>query len=644
MRVPTLHAAGALAALLGTACAGRQSLPVQHVVVYRNGIAYFERSGHVDQDEARFTMKKSSVGDFLATLAVMERGGSSVRAAGFPVRQEDGDDSRGDGSQTVVLALDGKSHDLRVGYIAESPVWRPSYRIVVRQGGKADLQVWGIVQNLSGEDWKDVSLSLATGAPLAFQANLGATVIPSRPVVTDSGQTIGAIPHGETVLSQEEMAQREFNLAAEAKKDIRNREISSAQSMHPQQSGDPLRDSLQRQGGGYTTQSEQQYNSSSRTPPGHVAGTPLPMPNYPPPSAAGTPASPAMDLSPPRDARSLAAVTVDGASTRYDLPQAITIRDKSATMVMVLARSVPGEALYLFAPDGNVPDSATHPFRVAHFKNETGGTLEPGPITMFEEGAFLGQGLLDTVPSTATATVPFALEGGIAVVREQKSDEVGERVAKIENGELTIERDKVMLTTYRVRNGGEEAAKVLMRHARVPQSRLSSPPPGTEDNVGTGTALVPTTVAAHSTTDLTVDERVAYRKAEDWYAPVADSAVKAYLADPKSDREVAQKLKSVWVIRDEYVKKFKERASLKQQAFTASQETEEARRDLKSTERGGGVDTLRQKLAGHLTEASARMAELNRKIADLDATLAGLNTRFDAFVHDIVLTVPTANL
>ena len=59
------------------------------MVVYRNGVAYFERGGLVDESEVRFKMKEGEVGDFLATLAVMEKGGSSVRAAAFPLTDPD---------------------------------------------------------------------------------------------------------------------------------------------------------------------------------------------------------------------------------------------------------------------------------------------------------------------------------------------------------------------------------------------------------------------------------------------------------------------------------------------------------------------------------------------------------------------------
>src|SRR5579859_2691192 len=94
MRAKTVWALGMV--VFGAGC-GRQAiattdaLPVSRVVVYRNGVAYFERSGHVDEGEVRFKMKRAEVGDFLATLAVMERGGSSVRAAAFPLPTDDDD-------------------------------------------------------------------------------------------------------------------------------------------------------------------------------------------------------------------------------------------------------------------------------------------------------------------------------------------------------------------------------------------------------------------------------------------------------------------------------------------------------------------------------------------------------------------------
>jgi hypothetical protein len=80
----------ALAALTLAGCARGPNittgqLPLTRVVVYRNGVGYFERSGHVDESQVTFKMRQRMVGDFLATLAIVEQGGSSVRSASFPL-------------------------------------------------------------------------------------------------------------------------------------------------------------------------------------------------------------------------------------------------------------------------------------------------------------------------------------------------------------------------------------------------------------------------------------------------------------------------------------------------------------------------------------------------------------------------------
>ncbi len=641
-RAVALVAMAALAGAETAACGGRQAtlttdaLPLRRVVVYRNGVAYFERAGHVEESEVRFKMKESEVGDFLATLAVLERGGSSVRAASFPLRVDDpsepakprslmtADEKKG--LKLVVLSLDGKAHDLQIGYVAESPLWRPSYRLVVRSNGEADLQAWGIVENLSGEDWRGVSLALVAGAPLAFESTLGVPVIPTRPTVTDNGEVISAVPRSETSLQQEsaagaspppppppataEMAEPEMD-----DEKMADRASDSAVATRP---GAPPKAGRAATGG------------TAKKPSSAMAPMPMPAPVMKARQA----------VSAPRDVRSLAAVAAEGGTTRYDLPTPITVPDKSATMVMLLAKRVPGEAIFLFAPDGGVPDSSSHPFRVARFANKTGGAIEKGPIAVFEEGAFLGQGMVDPLPDGATTTVPFALERSIAVDQERSYDELGERVAKIENGELTVERDAVTLTKYRLRNGGEKPAKLLVKHTRINGARLFQPPPQTEDNVGAGSALVPATVPGHGTGELKVDERSTMRRAQDWFSAVADSAIKAYLADPRSDKEAVAKLTAAWAVRNEIVAKLEARTRSAQEQAEIGRSTEETRRNLKAIEKNKVADALRAKLTARLGEMALRLDEITKQMVEVDAKLAELRVRFKEALRDLKVTAP----
>jgi hypothetical protein len=637
-------------------------LPVRRVVVYRNGVAYFERGGKVDGSEVRFKMKQAEVGDFLATLAVMEKGGSSVRAAAFPLDrdtpeagdapaaseshgtpheqtpQEEADAAdRKKGLRTVVLSLDGKEHDLQVGYVAESPVWRPSYRLVVHPDGNADLQAWGIVQNLSGEDWKDVHLTLVAGAPLAFQTDLGTSVIPTRPTVTDEGEVVSAVPHGETSLEQQPAP-------------------AAAPPPPPPEAVAKLLDGVSDEDSDRKDEAKKEAYGSGKGRGRRAMKTAVsaPRPSSAPAGGAGReapmmvapvrPASPPASVVPsgPRDLRSLAAIAAQGGSTKYVLPTTVTIPDKSATMVMLVSRPVPGEALFLYAPDGGVMDSGSHPFRVARFSNNSGGVLERGPIAVFEDGSFLGQGLVDPLPDGATATVPFALERSIAVDIDRKWDELGERVAKIENGELTVERDSVRQTKYRVRNGGDKVAKVLVKHPRDPSARLFSPPKDTEDNVGTASALIPMKVAPKSTADIVVDERTPARRLVDWFTPLADAAEKNLLADARLDAGLRGKLTAAWKIRAEIVEKSDSLSKAEASEGALLTSAEETRRNLRAIEKNRVADALRATLTQRLTETSLKIDVLTKQKVELESKLAELRVRFKEAVRDVKYLAPVA--
>jgi hypothetical protein len=653
-------------------------LALRRVVIYRNGVAYFERSGHIEADKVEFKVKREEVGDFLATLAVIEKGGSSVRSASFPIKVDDGKDN-GDGDadpqpppprpladeaigprrgprppapppkkndnpnklETVVLELDGKAHDLQVGYVAATPVWRPSYRLVIEKGG-ANLQAWGIVQNLSGEDWTGVKLSLIAGAPLAFEATLGTPIIPRRPTVTDMGEVIASVPRSETSLNQEPMAPpspppppplAEAATGQSLAQLEDDAEAEPEEEDRPSNAPKPKSDMKKRAGGGARPSTPAKAPSATR------AAAPRPMMvegGATPPGGIHAPQGP----SAPRNLSALAAVAIEGGSTRYDIPLPITVPDKSATMVMLLSKSVPGESIFLFAPDGGVGDSQAHPFRVARFTNKSGGLLERGPIAIFEAGAFLGQGMVDPLPEGATTTVPFALERSLAVETHRDYTEEGARLSKIESGSIYVERDAVSRTRYRVKNGGEKGAKLLVKHPRNAQARLFNPPKGTEDNVGTGSALVPVEAAAHAVSDLTVDERQSYERSVDWLSPQADDAVRLYLSDRRAEPAVVSALRAAWDVRLSLTRAIEERSKLTTEQNELSRSTEETRRNLKALEKNRTAADLRDKLTERLAKNSLRLDEITKRLVEVDMRVNEQRVRFSDMIRSIKLLAP----
>jgi hypothetical protein len=624
-------AAVASAGCAGTPAVDAKGLPLRKVVVYRNGVGYFERAGRVDDPQVAFKVRKNEIGDFLATLAVLERGGSSVRSASFPLERKappsppapkpganPPSPGEGPGSdlETVIMVLDGNEHDLQVGYIAVTPVWRPSYRLVLDEKG-ATLQAWGIVQNLSGEDWSNVSLSLIAEAPLAFDASLATAVIPPRPKVTDGGDVIAVVPHSETSLAQEAPPP-------------------------PPPAPAPAPEAMM----------EYEADMAENVASGPGGGAPMAKKAQAPKGRSITMAAPAAAPAPAYSGRAknlnaLAAIALQAGATRYDLAAPVTVPDRSATMVMLLDRPVPGEAISLFAPDGGVPESATHPFRVARFTNKTGGLLERGPLAIFQQGAgpggdaFLGQGMTDALPDGATATVPFALERTVAVDQEREYREEGARIYKIEAGTLQIARDQVTLTKYKVRNGADHPAKLLVKHARN-GGRLIKPPPGTEDNTGTGSALVPFQVDARATATLTVDERSQSVRGLDWLDPLADDAVRAYLAGPngKPDPAIAKALSEAWAIRKVLTSATEERMKVAAQQSDLQRATDETRNNLKALEKNTAAGDLRAKLTSRLAADSARLDAVIKRTVEVDLTVNEQRVRLNDALRGLKLYVP----
>jgi hypothetical protein len=605
-----------LGLLAGSSCASgppvtADDLKLKRVVIYRNGVAYFEREGRVQGERVRFKVRGDEVGDFLASFAVIEKGGSSVRAASFPLKHEEpAPPPEGAGSkaadakrrmETVVMELDGREHELAVGYIAEAPVWRPSYRLVLGNG-PAHLQLWGIVQNLSGEDWTNTRLTLVADAPLALTAQLERPVIPGRPVLTDDGGAIAVLPQAETTLAEEppppppSAAPAPVMMAPPSKSVARQQGL---RGMRPSQGSKRGMRAMEDEAAPELKKKESEPLSRPASVPSRT-----------------------------RNLAALAAVAVSGGTTRYELPSPVTVPDNHATMLLLADKEVPGEATYLFAPDPGVSDSASHPFRVARFTNKTGGLLERGPLAFFGEGGFLGQGVIDPLPDGASATVPFGLERGLAVARSSEYVQEGARLFQVEAGNLVIERQVGPRTRYKLKSGVDRPHTLWLKHPRQNGAKLVKPPKGTEDNVGAGSALVPVEIAGHASKELVLDERQGSQQPEEWLDNLADDAVNEYLAGPDGKGEAATQLRAAWILRNDWKRLADEAERLQTEQDDLQTSTEETRENLMAIAKNKSAGDLRRTLTARLSKASARLDEVTKRLIQVHMQVKELELRF----------------
>jgi hypothetical protein len=637
MRNCALLALG-LASLLSTSCATAppvevDGLALKRVVVYRNGVAYFEREGRVSGNKVSFRVRGDEVGDFLASFAVMEKGGSSVRAASFPLhREDDVEPPPGDGDlkktaapkdpkkrlETVVMELDGKDHDLAVGYIAEAPVWRPSYRLVLEKD-KVHLQVWGIVQNLSGEDWKSTRLTVIADAPLALQTQLETPVIPSRPILVEGNEVMAVVPQSETSLA-EPSPPPPAPAGAPAMEMMEMEDVASSGAVEKKAARRPM--------AAYQAKKESpkagakiigaQGGSTANLFGRGVGGL----------RSAAAPSR-------PRNLAALAAVAVTGGATRYELPEPVTVPNGSATMLLLLDKEVPGESSFLFAPDPGVPESAAHPFRVARFTNQTGGLLERGPLAFFGEGGFLGQGVIDGLPAGASATVPFALEQSLAVERNTEYIQEGSTLYQVEMSQLIVKRQVGPRTRYTIKSGNSRSSKLWIKHPRQSGSKLIGPPKDTEDNLGTASALVPFQLAPQATATLVLDERQGQQQAVDWLSPLAEEAVKGYLNAPDADKASAAALKTAFGLRNDWKKLTDEMTRLRGEQQELERSTEETRDNLKAIEKNKAADDLRKTLSARLAKASLRLDVVIKRLIEVDLQVKEVELRFREAIKEV---------
>ena len=261
------------------------------------------------------------------------------------------------------------------------------------------LQAWAVVQNVSGEDWNDVSLSLTTGSPIAFRSDLGEAVIPERPLIADRGEVIRGVPTSAVAFAdREEEASAVSRSAPPAARVAPSDSVAQRGRIGTRGAGasrSAISQGYGRGAGGLG------YSSSRR----------------------GTHPRPAAQAS--TIATAASAVMLTDGVTRYDVEERVTVPDGGSTMVGILSNRVEGRLLHLYAPDSRVPASHTYPFRGVRFVNGTGAALERGGVSIYGEGTFLGQGMMEPMPADARTFVPFAVDRSVSVTRQVRNQRGG---------------------------------------------------------------------------------------------------------------------------------------------------------------------------------------------------------------------------
>lgn len=720
------------------------------VVVYRNGVAYFERYAEVQGDSLRLNVPHDKVDDFLKSLTVVDATTGEPAPISYPSHGEGGTIDMKIG--LAKGAAPGASRRLRLSYVTEAPSWKPSYRVVVGKTGKVELQGWAIVDNTSGEDWRDVKLGVGASSAMSFRYDLKGLRLVQRETLHENDLFALAPPMGGAAYGGQPGQPSNHRIVA----DVTDELIAEAE-----RNEDRRREYAQRKPGDTpTTGSGTTANNYPVAPTGgrvttksggNHAGptsTPAKEPAAPPPADAIQ-----------RMAQSLKAsqqtIVVEGYANRNDrdknassLERANKLRDQlvrngvdpnrvialgkgeqegraggarvveappelrgqqgqgsfddgkkkldggegsklgdiaglggagsgvrvvaahdpnsgdpigtshfesgtsmtvakgTSAMVSILRSETDGEVVYLYDPE-SPRGNAQFPFKTLRFKNPTDSALESGPVSVFGEGRFVGEGLADPIPARSVAFVPFALDRQIVVERKDGERDDIAKIITVQRGVFSTQIQHTKKATFTLYNRLPEKATVYLRHTVAAGYKLTKAPEkvsttekkiaGSEAEHISGAHLFRVELEPNGKSEVIIEEATPVFRSTDIRTPAGLDLVRAYLNNAALDGPLKSEVEKLLKLHADMMK-------IEQQIQTAREQMGEYR--MRMDELHAQLVTLKAvKTAGPLMQhLEKKLQEVSEKLSKATVDVVGLQEKqmvarvqFQSGVGDLTL-------
>ncbi len=325
--------------------------------------------------------------------------------------------------RTLTLHTTGtgpRERTVRVAYVVDAPLWKTTYRLTLADdtgaAPRGGLQGWAVLENLSGEDWNGVDLTVISGQPVTFRQALYEAYYVARPEIPVEvmGRVLPKLDQGATPAP-------------------------------------PPR----------ALTEEQAHRSLTR-------GLGLGMMN----DATGVPApmmpAPAAKAAPPGQFAAVAAAEAGEAATHVTFhdPAPVTVANGHSLLLPLLNRSVPAEPLALYQPT----TEPRHPLAAVRLTNDSGAGLPPGILTLYQRDAngdviYVGDARLATLPAGEVRLLSFAVDQKMTIDRSDSQTETLSR-GRIADGVLELITIDRATTTYTITGAAHEPRKLVIEHPR----------------------------------------------------------------------------------------------------------------------------------------------------------------------------------
>jgi hypothetical protein len=491
----------------------------------------------------------------LAQNPRQERRRLTFRVAG----REQGGGEQKDGEQ-------GAERRVRVAYVAAAPLWKAAYRLSLpaagedKAAGKGALQGWAVLENLSGEDWREVELTLASGAPVTLRQALYAPYFIDRP---------------------------------EAPVEVVGRVFPPAD-------------------GGSVALAARQAEAAPPPPPS-------PMPRAMQMTAPAPGAMAKSALAPGDEQWSAPALPETGSATSagdtaqvlFRAPRPVSAPDGGTLMVPIVAAAFPVERLALYQSGA----SSRHPLAALRLTNDAAAALPPGLLTFYETvngaPAFVGDARMATLPAGDSRLLSFAVDQAVTVDRSDRPGRALSR-ATVADGVLNLSVVERQTTVYTVAGAKDGPRKLLIEHPRRTGWELADPAPAATGVEATAAAYrLPLEVPAGGTARLSVTlERPRSERAT--LADLSADMLIAYAAAAELPAAVREALTLLAGLRTALSEKERSVAEIERGRAEQVKEQERLRANLAALPAGGD---LHKRTLAKMGEAENRLETLARDLA-----------------------------
>ena len=320
----------------------------------------------------------------------------------------------------TVDSIGDRTRRLTVSYVVPAPVWKSSYRLAFTGAAEPTLEGWAIVDNTTGEDWTKIRLALVSGRPVSFITNLYEPRLVARQTAE---------------LPEEE---------AEAP------ELYGGAFLAPNAVPTQVVPPPPLPGSAATSMDAHRVRNLPMA--GRDAGGLLKLiPGMGMPSTVSAPAE--------------AAERGELFEYRFDAP--VTVRNGESAMLPFLQQKVAARKLLVFSTA-----ASEFPRNAVELNNNTGKTLDGGPITVFDGSTYAGEALMETFKAGDKRLVSYAVDLGTRVATTLDSADDLVREIHVRRGVLTVRSASRETKTYTVHNVDAKPKTLIVEHAIRPGYRL----------------------------------------------------------------------------------------------------------------------------------------------------------------------------